>query len=147
MSLSLICATTNFFSQELELKNVNLRPGDKLKVKGEILHDAERFQIDLGLDSEDLALHFNPRFHDDADGAVLVCNSKTAGCWGDEKREIHNPLLRGSEVKIVLKLSEDVFEVELPDGQEMQFPNRADMDVITYIRVAGDFKLTSFKIC
>ncbi|KAM4534551.1 galectin-1-like [Fundulus diaphanus] len=132
---------------ELELKNVNLRPGDKLKVKGEILHDAERFQIDLGWDSDDLALHFNPRFHDDADGLVLVCNSKTAGCWGDEKREIHNPLQRGSDVKIVLKLSGDVFEVELPDGQEVQFPNRANMDVITYIRVAGDFKLTSFKIC
>uniref|UniRef100_A0A3Q2PYC2 Galectin n=1 Tax=Fundulus heteroclitus TaxID=8078 RepID=A0A3Q2PYC2_FUNHE len=85
---------------ELELKNVNLRPGDKLKVKGEILHDAERFQIDLGWDSDDLALHFNPRFHDDADGLVLVCNSKTAGCWGDEKREIHNPLQRGSDVKV-----------------------------------------------
>jgi len=59
-----------------------------------------RFQIDLGCDSDDLALHFNPRFHDDADGAVLVCNSKTAGCWGDEKREIHNPLQRGTDVKV-----------------------------------------------
>ncbi|XP_017271961.1 galectin-1 [Kryptolebias marmoratus] len=134
-------------SMQLELKNVNLRAGDKLKVKGEILHDAERFQIDLGCDSDDLALHFNPRFHDDTDGAVLVCNSKVAGCWGAEKREIHNPLQRGSDVKIELKLSEDVFEVELPDGQGVQFPNRVGMDVITYIRVAGDFKLKSFKIC
>uniref|UniRef100_A0A3Q2CRN9 Galectin n=1 Tax=Cyprinodon variegatus TaxID=28743 RepID=A0A3Q2CRN9_CYPVA len=154
MSLSLICASPIFFFQELELKNVNLRPGDKLKVKGEILHDAERFQIDLGLDSEDLALHFNPHYHDDADGAVLVCNSKTAGCWGDEKREIHNLLLRGSEVKVrkcfkgklFTKIKCFLFQI-LPDGQEMQFPNRADMDVITYIRAAGDFKLTSFKIC
>ncbi|XP_051796904.1 galectin-2-like [Acanthochromis polyacanthus] len=134
-------------SMELELKNVDLRVGDKVKVKGEILHDAGRFQIDLGRDADDLALHFNPRFHDDADGAVLVCNSKTGGCWGDEKREIHNPLERGSDVKIVLKLAGDVFEVELPDGQEVQFPNRTDMDVISYIRVTGDFKLTSFKIC
>ncbi|XP_061566989.1 galectin-1-like [Cololabis saira] len=134
-------------SMELELKNVHLRSGDKLKVKGEILHDAERFQIDLGCDSNDLALHFNPRFHDDTDGTVLVCNSKIAGCWGDEKREIDKPLQRGSDVKIVLKLSGDVFEVELPDGQEVQFPNRVGMDVISYIRVAGDFKLTSFKIC
>lgn len=59
-----------------------------------------RFQIDLGCDAEDLALHFNPRFHDDEDGAVLVCNSKTAGCWGDEKRETENPLQKGSEVKV-----------------------------------------------
>ncbi|XP_041865374.1 galectin-2-like [Melanotaenia boesemani] len=133
-------------AMELELKNVDLKVGDKLQVKGEILHDAERFQIDLGCDSDDLALHFNPRFYDDADGSVLVCNSKSAGFWGDEEREMHNPLQRGSDVKIVLKLSGDVFEVELPDGQEVQFPNRTGMDVISYIRITGDFKLTSFKI-
>lgn len=132
---------------ELELKNVELRPGNELKIKGVILHDAERFQIDLGCDPDDLALHFNPRFHDDADGAVLVCNSKTAGSWGDEKRETLNPLQRGDDVKIVLKLCGDVFEVELPDGQEVQFPNRVGANVINYIRVRGDFKLTSFKIC
>uniref|UniRef100_H2MH79 Galectin n=1 Tax=Oryzias latipes TaxID=8090 RepID=H2MH79_ORYLA len=141
--------TAHFFEflQELELKNVALTAGEKLKVKGEILHDAERFQIDLGCDPEDLALHFNPRFHDDADGAVLVYNSKIGGSWGDEKREIDNPLQRGSDVKIVLKLCGDMFEVELPDGQEVQFPNRAGMDVISYVRIKGDFKLTSFKIC
>ncbi|XP_073351227.1 galectin-1-like isoform X1 [Pagrus major] len=134
-------------NMQLELNNVNLRAGDQLKVKGMIQHDAERFQIDLGCDADDLALHFNPRFHDDADGSVLVCNSKTDGCWGEEKREIHNPLQRGTDVKIVLKLAGDMFEVELPDGQEVQFPNRDSMDVISYVKIAGDFKLTSFKIC
>ncbi|XP_033501319.1 galectin-2-like [Epinephelus lanceolatus] len=134
-------------SMQLELKNVHLRTGDQLKIKGIILHDADRFQIDLGCDADDLALHFNPRFHDDTDGAVVVCNSKAAGCWGDEKREIHNPLKRGEDVKIVLKLAGDVFEVELPDGQEIQFPNRENMDVISYIRITGDLQLTSFKIC
>uniref|UniRef100_A0A3Q2XK85 Galectin n=1 Tax=Hippocampus comes TaxID=109280 RepID=A0A3Q2XK85_HIPCM len=79
--------------------------------------------IDLGYDSQDLALHFNPRFHDDTDGAVIVCNSKIAGCWGEEKREMHNPLHRGTHVK----LTGDMFEVELPDGYEIQFPNRGDM--------------------
>uniref|UniRef100_A0A665W932 Galectin n=1 Tax=Echeneis naucrates TaxID=173247 RepID=A0A665W932_ECHNA len=132
---------------QLELKNANLRVGDRLKVKGIILHDAERFQIDLGHDADDLALHFNPRFHDDTDGAVVVCNSKTAGCWGDERREIYNPLQRGSDVKIVLKLTGEMFEVELPNGHEVQFPNRVGIDVISYIRVTGDFNLTSFKVC
>ncbi|XP_007574388.1 galectin-1-like [Poecilia formosa] len=131
---------------QLELKNVTLRPGDKIKLKGEILHDAEKFRIDLGVNSEDLALHFNPRFQDDADGAVLVYNSKTAGCWGSEEREMHNPLQRGSDVKIFLKLSGDGFEVELPDGQKLNFPNRTNMDEINYVHVSGDFKLKSFKI-
>ena len=65
-----------------------------------VICDLLRFQIDLGSGEDDLALHFNPRFHDDSDGAVLVCNSKAAGSWGDEKREIHNPLHRGTEVKV-----------------------------------------------
>ncbi|XP_027141634.1 galectin-2 [Larimichthys crocea] len=134
-------------SMQLELKNVFLRAGDQLKVKGLVLHDAERFQIDLGCDPDNVAMHFNPRFHDDTDGTVLVCNSKIAGCWGDEKRESHNPLQRGTDVKLVFKLTGDMFEVELPDGQEVQFPNREGMDVFSYIRITGDFKLTSFKIC
>ncbi|XP_060946726.1 galectin-1-like [Limanda limanda] len=133
-------------SLQLEMKNVNLQTGDQLKIKGIILHDAERFQIDLGSDEDNLALHFNPRFHDDSDGAVLVCNSKSDGCWGDEQRDIHNPLQRGAELKIVLKLTGDMFEVELPDGNEVQFPNRVSMGVCNYVRVIGDIKLTSFKI-
>ncbi|KAJ7992606.1 hypothetical protein DPEC_G00280430 [Dallia pectoralis] len=131
---------------ELELKHVELRAGDVLKVQGRILDEAQRFQIDLGCDENDLALHFNPRFNDDTDGSVLVCNSKIAGSWGDEKREIHNPLRRGATVKIILRLTGDMYEVEMPDGHELQFPNREGLDVITYIRVKGDFRLTSFKI-
>ncbi|CAJ1075830.1 galectin-2-like [Xyrichtys novacula] len=133
-------------SMQLELKNAYLRTGDQLKIKGEILHDAERFQIDLGYSEDDLALHFNPRFHDDSDGTVIVCNSKTAGCWGDEMRDMHNPLHRGTEVKIVVKLAGDMFEVELPDGQEVKFPNRAGVDLISFVRIRGDLKLTSLKI-
>ncbi|XP_056870085.1 galectin-1-like [Takifugu flavidus] len=125
-------------SMQLELKDVILRTGDQLKIRGFVLHDADRFHIDLGNDANDLALHFNPRFHDNADGSVLVFNSKTAGCWGEERREIPNPLHRGKEVKIVLKLAGDVFEVEIPDDHEFKFPNQESVDVI---------KLTSFKIC
>ncbi|XP_077475501.1 galectin-1-like [Stigmatopora argus] len=134
-------------TMNIEMSNINLKVGDQLKITGEILHDAERFQIDLGYDSEDLALHFNPRFHDDTNGAVIVCNSKIAGSWGNEKRELHNPLHRGTHVKLVFKLTGDMFEVELPDGHEIQFPNRVDMAVINFVRISGDFKLTCLKIC
>jgi hypothetical protein len=48
----------------------------------DLLFPISRFQIDLGCDEDNLALHFNPRFNDDTDGTVLVCNSKIAGCWG-----------------------------------------------------------------
>uniref|UniRef100_A0A8C3AWM7 Galectin n=1 Tax=Cyclopterus lumpus TaxID=8103 RepID=A0A8C3AWM7_CYCLU len=134
----------NCVSQQLELKNVHIRAGDQLKVRGVILHDAERFEIDLGRSADDLALHFNPRFHDDTDGAVLVCNSKAAGCWGEEKREINKPLQKGTDVKVRNTFPQLPL---LPGGHEVQFPNRDGMDIISYIKIAGDFKLTSFKIC
>lgn len=46
-----------------------------------------------------------------------------------------------------MKLAGDVFEVELSDDFEFKFPNQESVDVISYIRIGGDFKLTSFKIC
>uniref|UniRef100_A0A3Q3VWW8 Galectin n=1 Tax=Mola mola TaxID=94237 RepID=A0A3Q3VWW8_MOLML len=140
----------NCASQQLELKNVSLTAGDQLRIKGIIRHDTFkdplRFQIDLGCDADDLALHLNPRFQDDTDGSVLVCNSKTAGCWGEEKRELHNPLQRGTEVKVRSFRPDHKKHVELPDEHEVRFPNRDNIDVISYIKIAGDFKLTSFKI-
>uniref|UniRef100_A0A671V0Z1 Galectin n=1 Tax=Sparus aurata TaxID=8175 RepID=A0A671V0Z1_SPAAU len=46
-----------------------------------IMLDPLRFQIDLGCDADDLAMHFNPHFHDDSYGSILICSSKTDGCW------------------------------------------------------------------
>ncbi|KAL0963359.1 hypothetical protein UPYG_G00305320, partial [Umbra pygmaea] len=134
-------------SKELELKDVKLRAGDHVEVKGKIKQNAQRFQIDLGCDSDNLALHFNPRFQDGSNDALLVCNSKCDGCWGVEHREEQLHLQRGSSVKIVVKLTGDMFEMELPDGQEIQFPNRQSLDVITYVRIRGDFKFTGIKLC
>ncbi|CAF87201.1 unnamed protein product [Tetraodon nigroviridis] len=134
-------------SMLLELKNVRLRTGDQLKIKGFVLKDADRFRINLGSDEENLALHFNPRFSDTTDESVLVFNSRKAGSWGEERKESPNPLHRGRDAKIVLKLAGDVFKVELPDGHKFIFPNRENVDVISYIGIGGDFKLTSFKIC
>lgn len=49
-------------------------------------------------------------------------------------------------MQVRVKLTGNLFEVELPDGEEIQFPNREGLDVINYVRVKGDFKLTSFKV-
>ncbi|KAG5274145.1 hypothetical protein AALO_G00159680 [Alosa alosa] len=130
-------------NMECELKNIVLRSGDQLKIQGIIVSDANRFQIDLGTDKDNLAMHFNPRFRDEV---VIVCNSKHESTWGDEERHARNPLHPGTMVKVRVKLAGNLFEVELPDGEEIQFPNREGLDVITYVRVKGDFKLTSFKI-
>ncbi|KAL2093607.1 hypothetical protein ACEWY4_010919 [Coilia grayii] len=128
---------------DCELKNIVLRPGDQLKIQGIVFSDAERFEIDFGVDSDNLALHFNPRFKEDE--TVIVCNSKHECVWGAEQRH-GNPFQPGTNVKVIIKLTGNCFEVELPDGEEIQFPNREGLDIINYVRVKGDFKLTSFKI-
>ncbi|XP_039621170.1 galectin-1-like [Polypterus senegalus] len=128
-----------------EVKNIDLKHGDKLKIKGKIAGDAKRFQIDLGKGPNDLAMHFNPRFHDDRDGKVIVCNSNRGGSWGSEKRDSNFPFEKGHEIKLNVKILQEGFEVELPNGHTVKFSNRFD-DKITYMNVSGDFKVTSFKV-
>ncbi|XP_063053930.1 galectin-2-like [Engraulis encrasicolus] len=128
-------------TKECYLKSIVLRPGDQLKIQGKVASDAERIRIDLGADEDNLALHFNPRWDD----AAIVCNSKHESTWGEEERH-DNPLQRGATLKILIKLTGNLFEVELPNGEELTFPNREGMEVINYIRVKGDFKITSFKL-
>ncbi|XP_060759054.1 galectin-2-like [Neoarius graeffei] len=132
---------------EAELKNVLFKVGDQLKVQGRIHSDAKRFRIDLGSSSSELALHFNPRFHDDDDEKmpVLVCNSMCDGIWNQEQRD-HNPFQPGSTFKVVVKHAGGLFEVMLPDGQMTEFPNQQELEVITYICIKGDISLTSFKL-
>uniref|UniRef100_A0AAY4C3H3 Galectin n=1 Tax=Denticeps clupeoides TaxID=299321 RepID=A0AAY4C3H3_9TELE len=104
--------------------------GDHLKIMGKILPGAKRFsEIELGSDSNNMALHFNPRFETEEN--VIVCNSKRDGNWGEEQRESKNPFHPGS----VVKVAGDFFEVELPNGEEIQFPNREGTDSISYVRV------------
>ncbi|MGH0118750.1 UNVERIFIED_CONTAM: hypothetical protein FKN15_005736 [Acipenser sinensis] len=153
-----------------------------------------RFCIDMGKDSNELALHFNPRFHDDAAGTVIVCNSKRGGCWGSEQRDPNFPFEKGATIKsrlavlaqeqrkqgvsggghgrmssshpnncsvpvehaqagssgqknfgLTVKVLGDCFEIELPNEHIVAFPNHLSLDKITYIRVKGDLKVTSFK--
>nr|XP_033785801.1 galectin-2 isoform X2 [Geotrypetes seraphini]XP_033785802.1 galectin-2 isoform X2 [Geotrypetes seraphini] len=112
-----------------------------MKIKGQIAGHAQGFSINLGKSSSDLGLHFNPRLND----SVIVCNSKKGDSWGSEERHNHMSFHKGSDIKFSVQLHGDKFEVKLPDGHEISFPNRHGYDKITYMSVEGDFKVTSFK--
>ncbi|XP_041093769.1 galectin-2-like [Polyodon spathula] len=127
-----------------EVKNVDLNVGAKLMIKGKISDNASMFCIDMGKDSNDLALHFNPRFHD-TPGSVIVCNSKRGGCWGSEQRDPNFPFKKGAIIKLAVKVLGDCFKIELPNSHIVTFPNHLSLKKITYVRVKGDFKVTSFK--
>ncbi|NXX65619.1 LEG2 protein, partial [Spizella passerina] len=79
----------------IEILNLNMKPGNTLKVKGKISADTVGFSINLGCSSRDLAFHFNPRFNE----SVIVCNSKCSDSWQTELRDRHLPFFRGCTVK------------------------------------------------
>ncbi|KAH1185257.1 hypothetical protein KIL84_018006 [Mauremys mutica] len=103
--------------------------------------DCTSFAINLGKSPSELGLHFNPRFNE----STIVCNSKCANCWQSEHRDKHLGFSRGSEVKFIVSFLGDKFKVKLPDGHEVEFPNRHGYDKITYLSVKGGFKVISFK--
>ncbi|XP_057276700.1 galectin-2 isoform X1 [Pezoporus wallicus] len=128
--------------EKFEIFNLGLKTGHSLKIKGKISDDTDNFSINLGCRSSDLAFHFNPRFNE----SVIVCNSKCSNAWEAEHRDDHLCFSRGSSIKIVIEMLEDKFQVKLPDGHEVEFPNRHCYNKISYMSVKGGFRVTSFKL-
>ncbi|XP_029811157.1 galectin-2 [Suricata suricatta] len=128
-------------SENFEIRNMNMKVGSTLKIKGKIASDADGFALNLGQGSSKLDLHFNPRFHEN----VIVCNSLD-GSWGEEKRDGHLCFSPGSEVKFTVTFENDEFKVKLPDGHQLTFPNRMGHSHLSYLNVHGGLHVTSFKI-
>ncbi|XP_029448510.1 galectin-2 [Rhinatrema bivittatum] len=128
-------------SEKFEVLNLDIKQGQTVKIKGKISENAEGFSFNIGKSASDIGLHFNPRFNE----SVIVCNSKNSNSWESEERHQHMSFSRGSDVKFSLELHGNKFQVKLPDGHEISFPNRHGYDKLTYMSVKGDFKVTSFK--
>ncbi|XP_042200992.1 16 kDa beta-galactoside-binding lectin-like [Callorhinchus milii] len=129
----------------LEMFNVNMKPGDTLKIKGVIEPDAERFAVNLGTDPSRYALHFNPRFDDEVDGCVIVCNNKEEGEWSTEQRDEDFPLKKGESFKISITFQGDVFEIKLPEDRVLEFPNRSCAEILTYLVIEGQVRVKGLK--
>ncbi|XP_043927302.1 galectin-2-like isoform X2 [Protopterus annectens] len=127
-------------TDKFEIVNIDIKPGTSLTFKG-VPGSENRFAINLGKDSNNLALHFNPRF----DENVVVCNSLHGGSWQSEQRERRMNFARSAVAKFSVHFRGDAFVVKMPDGSQIVFPNRHGYNSINYIAVRGGFKLTSFK--
>ncbi|XP_074727314.1 galectin-2 isoform X1 [Strix uralensis] len=136
------CLPQCLAEEKFEIFNLDMKTGDTLKVKGKISDDADSFSINLGCSSSDLALHFNPRFNE----SVIVCNSRCSKAWQAEHRDNHLCFSKGSTIKVIIEMLADKFQVKLPDGHEVEFPNRHCYDKISYMSVKGGFRVTSFKL-
>ncbi|XP_055279841.1 galectin-1-like [Moschus berezovskii] len=125
----------------LVASNLNLKPGECLRVRGEVAAVAKGFSLNLGKDNNNLCLHFNPRFDAHGDINTIVCNSKDAGAWGAEQRESAFPFQPGSVVEVCVSFNQTNLTIKLPDGYEFKFPNRLNLEAINYLAAGGDFKI------
>ncbi|XP_010190727.1 PREDICTED: 16 kDa beta-galactoside-binding lectin [Mesitornis unicolor] len=130
--------------QGLVVTQLDVQPGECVKVKGKIKSDAKGFAVNVGKDSSTLMLHFNPRFDCHGDVNTIVCNSKQDGTWGEEDRKADFPFQLGDKIEICISFNETEVTVKLPEA-EFQFPNRLGMEKIEYLAVEGDFKVKAIK--
>nr|XP_004650647.1 galectin-2 [Jaculus jaculus] len=126
---------------KVEITNLHMKTGMTLKLKGKIEDSVDSFVINLGQGTDKLALHFNPRFNE----STIVCNSQDGGSWGQEQRDDHMCFSPGSSVKISVTFQDNEFEVTLPDGHKLTFPNRLGHSHLSYLGV-DRFHISSFKL-
>uniref|UniRef100_A0A8C1NUM1 Galectin n=1 Tax=Cyprinus carpio TaxID=7962 RepID=A0A8C1NUM1_CYPCA len=123
------------------IKDMSFKAGMEMKVTGKTKPGCEQFSINIGHNTDAIALHFNPRFSSN----VIVCNSNQGG-WGAEHHESCFPFQQGEEFKLSITFNNDTFYIKLPGGTMMSFPNRFGDDVFKHVHVSGDVKITSIKV-
>ncbi|KAM6972548.1 lectin, galactoside-binding, soluble, 2b [Aplochiton taeniatus] len=121
---------------------MSFKQGQELKITVLPNSDASTFAINLGHDSDNFALHFNPRFHN----GTIVCNSLSGGTWGDEQQEGCQPFQAGAENKVTVNFNMDQFHIKLPDGNTIYFPNRLGEVKYNHFDISGDARIIAIKI-
>ncbi|GLH00192.1 Tectonin beta-propeller repeat-containing protein [Gryllus bimaculatus] len=147
-----------FYEQETDLAGTSapyevslhngFPPGTVMTVIG-APHDAvERFAINLQClsltknkpdkNANDVALHFNPRFKDNA----IVRNSMAAGCWGEEETEGPLLLKPGVEFTITIECETDGYKILIDNKIFTYFEHRQKPHNVTHVYIYGGVTVT-----
>ncbi|XP_026216042.1 lectin, galactoside-binding, soluble, 2b [Anabas testudineus] len=124
------------------VKDMTFKEGHEFKIRIKPNDSCSSFAINIGHDSENIALHFNPRF----EAGSIVCNSLSGGCWGDEQCDGVLPFSCGEECKFYINFNSQQFYIKLPDGSMMNFPNRLGDVKYKFFDVSGDARIVGIKI-
>ncbi|TDH15681.1 hypothetical protein EPR50_G00011860 [Perca flavescens] len=124
------------------IKDMTFKEGQEFKIRVKPKDDCNSFAINFGHDSENIALHFNPRF----DSNTIIFNSLSGGCWGSEECEGNFPFVRGEECKFHINFNSSQFYIRLPDGSMLNFPNRLGDVKYKYFDVSGDARIIGVKV-
>uniref|UniRef100_A0A669CCT3 Galectin n=1 Tax=Oreochromis niloticus TaxID=8128 RepID=A0A669CCT3_ORENI len=125
-----------------KIQDMSIKQGLELKVRVKPGETGDSFAINIGHDSENIAMHLNPRL----DSNTIVFNSLSGGTWGDEIQESNFPFRRGEECKINvihLPFSPSCFFLLL---HMINFPNRLGDVKYKYFDVSGDARIIGIKL-
>ncbi|XP_023153048.1 lectin, galactoside-binding, soluble, 2b isoform X2 [Amphiprion ocellaris] len=130
----------------MKVHDMTFKEGTEFKIRIKPSDDCSSFAINIGHDPDNIAMHFNPRFDWQGESNIIVCNSKSGGCWGDECRDGNFPFARGEECKFYINFNMEQFYIKLPDGSMMNFANRLGDVKYKYFDVTGDARIVGIKI-
>ncbi|CAF0895059.1 unnamed protein product [Rotaria sp. Silwood1] len=100
-----------------------------------------RFEVNLKNYQNDVVLHVNPRFDDNA----LILNSAQHGLWGQEER--HGlPIYRGVRFTMVILATDRNFTIAANNNHICEFYQRIPMYLAQLVEVKGDINLESVQV-
>lgn len=94
--------------------------------------DSGRFAFNIYSDeSDDIALHFNPRFEEDC----VVRNTRLGGGWGVEEREGEMPFKTGKKFLVTIVCQSNCFLVSVDNKHFCKYEHRVPICDVMFLDV------------
>ncbi|XP_078535831.1 galectin-9-like isoform X3 [Lissotriton helveticus] len=120
----------------------SLSDGTVLVISGTVSHHGDTFSVNLQCDhcapSENIALHFNPRF---SEGGVVVCNTKERNQWGKEERKHEMPFHKGHRFEIRILVNHHCYMVSVNGKHFVEYKHRIPLHRVNAVHITGHVEL------
>ncbi|EGV94352.1 Kinase suppressor of Ras 1 [Cricetulus griseus] len=118
-----------------------LQEGLQITIHGTVHASANKITVNFqtGLNENDIAFHFNPRFED---GGYVVCNTKQKGNWGPEERKMQMPFQKGRPFELTFLVQRSEFKVMVNKNFFVQYSHRVPYHLVDTIAVSGSLQLS-----
>ncbi|PAV76784.1 hypothetical protein WR25_25925 [Diploscapter pachys] len=124
-----------------------IQPGQALSVRGNVLPDAKRAEVNLlsggteiGVNAQ-AVLHVSLRFDE---GKIIFNSFQTNGGWGNEERE-SIPFKKGQNFDLRIRVLDESFEISCDGKKVHEYKHRAPFQSMEYSQIKGDITLTEVQ--